>query len=328
LISHARIAATLAVGLSEDQQHLFIPLGGLGSKIYEQIPVPCLLSLTRIGKLIIGPKSSAKVMGIINVSPESFFKGSVRTGDEQVAAAAKQMERDGAHMIDIGAMSTAPYLETMIPVDMEVRRITSAIKAAKSACDLHISADTPRAETARTALAAGADVINDVTGLKYDPMMADVIAKSRARAIICAYSRSEITGRMLGTAKSLRESRTIARKAGINADDIIIDPSIGFFRPEGKNFFFSKMTDMPWYVRDMQVISHLSELTALKKPICISVSRKSFIGHLLNLQSPEDRMVPSIACELISVLHGASLIRTHNVKETVQALTMLELLRA
>ena len=288
--------------------------------------MPCLLSLTQIGKLIVGQKSSAKVMGIINVSPESFFKGSVRTDDEQVVAAVQQMERDGAHMIDIGAMSTAPYLETMIPVDLEVRRITSAIKAAKSACGLPISADTPRAETARAALAAGADVINDVTGLKYDSMMADVIAKSRARAIVCAYSRSEISGQMLGTAKMLRESLTIARKAGIK-DDIIIDPSIGFFRPEGRNFFFTKMADMPWYVRDMQVVSQLGKLTALKKPICISVSRKSFIGHLLNLQSPKDRMVPSIACELISVLHGASLIRTHNVKETVQALTMLEIVR-
>jgi dihydropteroate synthase len=289
--------------------------------------VPCLLSLTKIGKLIVGPKSSAKVMGIINVSPESFFKGSVKTGDEQVVAAAQEMERDGAHMIDIGALSTAPYLETMIPVDIEVRRITSAIKAAKGACGLPISADTPRAETARAAIAAGADVINDVTGLKYDSMMADVIAQSRATAIICAYSRSELTGQIVGTAEALRGSLTIARKAGINADDIIIDPSIGFFRPEGKNFFFTKMTDIPWYVRDMQVISHLSKLAALKKPICISVSRKSFIGHLLNLQSPEDRMVPSIACELISVLHGASLIRTHNVKETAQALTMLEIVR-
>ncbi|MGI0038023.1 MAG: dihydropteroate synthase [Nitrososphaera sp.] len=282
--------------------------------------------MTKIGELIVGPKSSSKVMGVINVSPESFFKGSVRTSDEQVAAAARLMEHEGAHMIDIGAMSTAPYLETMIPVDKEVRRITSAIRAAKSACNLPISADTPRAETASAAIAAGADVINDVTGLKYDAMMADVIAQSRARAIICAHSRSEITGQMLGCIKALKESVTIAKKAGIRDDEIILDPSIGFFRPEGKNPFFTKMIDMPWYVRDMQVVSQLGKLAALKKPVCISVSRKSFIGHLLNLQSPEDRMVPSIACELISVLHGASLIRTHNVKETVQALTMLELL--
>lgn len=303
-----------------------LAIGGPGSKIYEQSQEPCLLSLTKIGELIVGPKSSAKVMGVINASPESFFKGSVRTGDEQIAAAAQQMEKDGAHLIDIGAMSTAPYLETMIPVDEEIRRITSAIRAAKSACSLPISADTPRAETARAAIAAGADVINDVTGLKYDIKMADVIAESHVKAIVCAYSRSEITGQMSGTTKTLRESMIIARKAGIRDDAIIIDPSIGFFRPEGKNPFFTKMTDMPWYLRDMQVVSQLEKLATLKKPICISVSRKSFIGHLLNLKSPEDRMVPSIACEQVSVLNGASLVRTHNVKETVQALTMLELI--
>ena len=267
-------------------------------------------------------------MGVINVSPESFFKGSVRTGDEQVATAALQMEQDGAHLIDIGAMSTAPYLETMISVDEEIRRIASAIKAAKSACNLPISADTPRAETARAAIAAGAEVINDVTGLMYDDTMADLIAQSGAKTIVCAYSRSETTGQMSGATKVLRESVTRARKAGISDNAIIIDPSIGFFRPEGRNPFFTKMTDMPWYLRDMQAVSQLGKLAALKKPICISVSRKSFIGHLLNLQSPEERMVPSIACEQVSVLNGASLIRTHNVKETVQALTMLELLGA
>lgn len=286
------------------------------------------MSLTKIGELVVGPESSAKVMGIINVSPESFFKGSVRTGDEEIAAAARQMEQDGAQLIDIGAMSTAPYLETMIPVDEEVRRITNAIRAAKSACNLPISADTPRAETASAAIAAGADVINDVTGLKYDDAMADVIAKSGVKAIACAHSQSETTGQISGATKTLRQSVTIARKAGIRDDAIIIDPSIGFFRPEGRNPFFTKMTDLPWYLRDMQVVTQLGKLAALKKPICISVSRKSFIGHLLNLQSPEDRLVPSIACEQVSVLNGASLIRTHSVKETVQALTMLELLGA
>lgn len=286
------------------------------------------MSLTKIGELIVGPESSAKVMGIINVSPESFFKGSVRTSDEQIAAAARQMELDGARLIDIGAMSTAPYLETIIAVDEEIRRMTSAIRTVKRACNLPISADTPRAETASASIAAGADVINDVTGLKYDDKMADVIAQSGAKAIVCAHGRSETAGKMSGTAKTLRQSMKIARKAGIKDEAIIIDPSIGFFRPEGRNPFFTKMTDTPWYLRDVQVLSQLGKLEALKKPICISVSRKSFIGHLLNLPSPEDRLAPSIACEQVSVLNGASLIRTHNVKETVQALTMLELFGA
>lgn len=265
-------------------------------------------------------------MGIINVSPESFFKGSVKTSAEEIAAAAKQMEQDGAQIIDVGAMSTAPYLDTLISVDQEISRLAPAIRAAKNACGLAISADTPRAATATAAIAAGADMINDVSGLKYDKMMAGLISKSRVKVICCAYSSSQVSGAISGTVSALKDSLEIAKKAGIDDENIIVDPSIGFFRAEGKNPFFTRMTDKPWYVRDIHVISQLEKLSPLKKPVCVSVSRKSFIGHLLNLESPDDRLAPSIACEIESVLRGANLVRTHNVKETVQALTMLQLL--
>jgi dihydropteroate synthase len=118
----------------------------------------------------------------------------------------------------------------------------------------------------------------------------------------------------------------LAGAAGIK--DTIIDPSIGFFRQEGKNPFFTKMTDIPWYTRDIEILSNLHKLTMLKKPICISVSRKSFLGHLLNLNAAQDRLIPSIVCETIAALNGANIIRTHNVRETVQAVTLLQLLRA
>jgi Dihydropteroate synthase and related enzymes len=186
--------------------------------------------------------------------------------------------------------------------------------------------DTPRAKAAAAAIAAGAAAINDVTGLKYDKDMASVIAKERVQVIVCAYNRSWVSGKVSATVKSLKESLAIARNAGVSDSDVIVDPSIGFFRAEGKGPFFTKMSDMPWYARDLHVLSHLDKLATLRKPICVSASRKSFIGHLLNLEPPEDRMVPSIACEIISVLRGASLVRTHNVRETVQALMMLELL--
>ena len=281
--------------------------------------------MTNIGELVIG-KSFAKIMGIIIASPESFFKGSVRTTAEQIASSARQMEQEGAHIIDIGAMSTAPYLKTTISLDQEIQRMTAAVKAVRSACSLPISADTQRAKVAEAAIEAGADVINDVTGLKHDKEMVEVISRSGVKAIVCAYSKKRVSGRTTGTIKALKESLVLANKSGINKDDIIVDPSIGFFRSGGENSFYTRMDDMPWYSRDIQVISQMHKLRILKKPICISVSRKSFIGHMLNLESPEDRMVPSIACELISTIHGANLIRTHNVKETVQALTMLHLL--
>jgi dihydropteroate synthase len=276
----------------------------------------------KIGVVPIGRKLVPKVLGIINASPESFYKASVRTGEREIATAAKQMEEYGAHIIDIGAMSTAPYLETVIPVEEESRRMRQAVRAVKSACDLPVSADTPRASVAEEAIAAGADAINDVTGLKYDARMADVVAGAGVPVIIGAYSKGPVTGRLEGTLKALKESLTLARKAGIA--DAAVDPSIGFFRDEGKNPFFTKMTDMPWYTRDIEVLNNLDRLAKLK-PVCISVSRKSFIGHLLNVKA-DDRLVPSIMCEAKAVLNGASIIRTHNVRETVQALTMLQLL--
>jgi dihydropteroate synthase len=278
----------------------------------------------KIGWVPVGDRFATKVMGIINASPESFYKGSVRTGEREIAAAARQMQEHGAQIIDIGAMSTAPYLETAIPLQEETRRMKQAIRAVKGACDLPVSADTPRASVAGEAIAAGADAINDVTGLKYDSKMADVAAKAGIPVIAGAYSRGRATGRLAGTLAALRESIAIAKKAGIK--DVIVDPSIGFFREEGKNKFFTKMTDMPWYARDIEVLSGLEKLSALKKPVCVSASGKSFIGHLLNVQA-EDRLIPSIICEAVAVLNGATIVRTHRVRETVQALTMLQLLK-
>jgi dihydropteroate synthase len=267
-----------------------------------------------------------KVMGIINASPESFYKNSIATGEEGIAATARRMQKDGAFMIDIGGMSTAPYVRTaMISIKEEVRRITGAIKIVKSVCDLPISADTPRAAVAEEAIAAGADTVNDVTGLKYDSKMADVAAKAGVSVIIGAYSKMHTTGRIAGTLEALRKSMELADEAGIK--DVVIDPSIGFFRQQGQNPFFTKMVDMPWYTRDIEILSKLDSLAILKKPICISVSRKSFIGYLLNLTVVEDRLVPSIVCETFAALHSANIIRTHNVRETVQALTMLHLLK-
>jgi len=286
--------------------------------------------LARIGRASIGRGLAAKVIGVINVSPESFYKGSVRTTDQEIAAAAREMQQGGAHIIDVGAMSTAPYLETIIPIEEEAKRMVRAIKIIKSACGLPISADTPRAAVAEQAIAAGADAINDVTGLKYDNKMAGIVAKAGVPVIVGAYSRSPATtGKMPGTVRALRESIALAKKAGVKEEEdgsIIVDPSIGFFRQEGKNPFFTKMVDLPWYTRDIEVLSNLNKLAILKKPVCISVSRKSFIGHLLNLQNAEERLVPSVVCEAMAALSGASIIRTHNVKETVQALTMLQLL--
>ena len=284
--------------------------------------------MTSIGKLRIGEKVPARIMGVINVSPESFYKNSVKTKVNEIAIVATEMQKTGADMIDVGAMSTAPYLETIISVEQETRRMTHAIEVIKRNCSLPISADTPRAEVAKEAIKLGADAINDISGLKYDKKMADIVARSGLPIIIGAYGgrSARISGSVLGTMKVLNESISIAKSSDIGADNIIIDPAVGFFRAKGKNPFFTKMTDFPWYIRDIEVISNLKKLKIFSKPICICVSRKSFIGNIFNLE-PEERLIPSAATELICILNSANLIRTHDVRETWQTLLTSELLR-
>jgi dihydropteroate synthase len=287
--------------------------------------------LTCIGKLRIGGEDQPRIMGVINVSPESFYKNSVKTNVNEIANVATEMQETGADMIDVGAMSTAPYLETIISVEQEIKRIRDAIDVIKSNCSLPISVDTPRAEVAKEAIKVGADAINDISGLKYDKKMADIVSRSGLPIIMGAYGGSDgrsglASGSVFGTINVLTESLSIAKSASIAADNIIIDPAIGFFRPKGKNPFFTRMTDLPWYIRDIEVISNLKKLKRFSKPICICVSRKSFIGNMFNLE-PEERLIPSAAAELICILNSANLIRTHDVKETWHTLMASELLR-
>lgn len=285
--------------------------------------------MTYIGNVRIEDKLTAKVMGVINVSPESFYKNSVKNNVDELADASKEMQETGADIIDVGAMSTAPYLKNLIPVEQEIKRIRHAIDVIKSNCSLPISADTSRAEVAKEAIKAGVDAINDISGLKYDKKMAEIVSRSGLPVIISAYSGStdrSASGSVYGTMKVLNESISIAKRASIAAENIIIDPAIGFFRSEGKNPFFTKITDLPWYIRDVEVISNLRKLKKFSKPICICVSRKSFIGNIFNLKT-EDRLIPSVVTELICILNSANLIRTHDVKQTWHTIIMSELLR-
>ena len=284
--------------------------------------------MTNIGDVHIG-KGSIKILGIINVSPESFYKNSVKTSIDELAAYAKKLENDGANIIDIGAMSTAPYLKTMISANEEVARIKKAIKIVRENCNLPVSVDTPRSIVAEEAIKMGAHAINDICGLKYDLKMADVVSKYNIPIIVGAYEKNPhnlLMGKSSSTKKILNDSIKIAEKAGIKKKNIIIDPSIGFFRKESNNPFFTKITKIPWYLRDIEIVSNLKDLSKLSFPICISVSNKSFLGKLLNLQIDE-RIIPSLIAEIIAIINGATLIRTHNVKESKLALDTLKMLQ-
>jgi dihydropteroate synthase len=282
--------------------------------------------LTKIGDVSIN-KHSVKIMGIINVSPESFYKNSIKTNVNSISTYVKKLENDGADLIDIGAMSTAPYLNTVISSKIEILRLKKAIKIIRHSCKLPISVDTPRARVAEEALKMGVDAINDVCGLKYDPEMGEIVSKYNIPVILGAYEKKTnkiLTAKSVSTKRILHDSITIAQKAGIRKANIIIDPSIGFFRKEGNNPFFTKMTKIPWYCRDIEIVYNLKELTMLSFPICISLSNKSFLGKLMNLRINE-RLIPSLVMEIIAVIKGATVIRTHNVKETSLALRTLQL---
>ncbi len=271
-----------------------------------------------------------KIMGIINVSPESFYKGSVKVREEDIEYTVRSMEDEGASIIDIGAMSTAPYLDTLISKEEEEERLKSALRVVlDTRTKAMISVDTPRAGVAEMALSMGADMVNDITGLKYDNSMASVIKEYDAYAVISAYSKYPVSidkGRdvVAYTVALLKESIDIAYKHGIEGDKVIVDPAIGFFRESGRHIFFTELRGMSWLERDIQIVRRLRELKALGKRVCVSVSRKSFIGRILNIERPEDRLVGSLAVEAICIMNGADIIRTHNVKESMQVARMVE----
>lgn len=279
----------------------------------------------RVKNLEIG-NGKPKIMGIINVSPESFYKDSISVGEKLLSDRAIKMEEDGADIIDIGGMSTAPYLNTLISIDKEVERLRTAINAIKNVCRIPVSIDTCRAEVAKTSIEMGIDLVNDVTGLKYDGKMKTIISSSGLPVIIGAYGNRSIaykSGNISETIDILQESIQLASQSGISEDKLIIDPLIGFFRMVGNNPFFTKISHENWYERDIGIISNLKNLSSLSKPICISVSRKSFIGHLFGLTAIE-LLIPSIITQVICLQNGTDIIRTHDVKETKVAIELLD----
>src|SRR5579863_973215 len=275
--------------------------------------------MNKLGSVPVGNSNPARIMGIINASPESFYKKSVYTEPKEIAKIAKQMEEDGADFIDIGGMSTAPYLKTLVSEKTEIDRITKAISAVQKVSKLPISIDTCRANVAKKAFELGVEILNDVTGLQYDPNITEILGEYRPSVIVCAFSKQPITGNQVIRAKNLlAKSISIAKKSGISENKIVIDPAIGFFRKNAKGILFTKINS-DWLKRDVDIIRNLSSIK-LGCPLLVSVSRKSFIGYLLNENDPDERLYGSLAAETIAVLNGANIIRTHNVKATCDAI--------
>ena len=277
--------------------------------------------MAKLGKLTVGIKDKPTIMGIINISPESFYKNSIKTSKSKISQTVKQMEDDGAQIIDIGGMSTAPYLKTTVSEKQESDRITKAVKIIQNISNLPISVDTCRAKVAQDALENDVEIINDVSGLKYDKNMPKTIEKFQPSLILCAYSKKIVNTRhVTETKRLLQESIKTAKSVNISKNKIIVDPAIGFFRNSGTGFPFTKIKSN-WVDRDVAVLRNLSSIKN-GFPLLVSVSNKSFIGKLTGKADPRDRLYGSLAAELFSVINGADILRTHNVSATKDVLSI------
>jgi dihydropteroate synthase len=257
------------------------------------------------------------VMGALNVSPESFHAGSVYRDNGALVDTALAMVEAGAALIDVGARSTAPYLDAEIPDDAEARRLAGAVEALVAKLSVPVSADTSRRGPAQAAVESGARVLNDVHGLR-DPELARLAAEHEVGVILMAFPEpaGQVRERepVAMTRALLAACLERARRAGIADERVVLDPGIGFFRAG----------PVSWDVRDAAVLAGLRGLSGLGRPLCVGVSRKSFIGAITGRPAPADRLAGSLAATAVAVVNGAAVIRTHDVAETLDAVRVAE----
>lgn len=268
---------------------------------------------TTIAGITVGDAHPVRIMGAINLSRESFYKGSV-IEQGNVVPAAEQMVAEGADFIDVGARSTWP-LADKITKEEERRRLIPALEQLTGNLDVPISVDTQCAGLARDALEMGAHIINDVSGLTADPGMTEVVHEYGCPVVIMASDR--VPGDLLGMDAVMHSLDKIIKKAedtGIASEKIIIDPAIGKWVPE----------KVPIY--DFETIDQMERLKVFGKPVLAAISRKSFIGEVLDKPSA-DRLIGSISATTIAVYKGAHIIRTHDVADTGDAIRVAEAIK-
>jgi dihydropteroate synthase len=255
------------------------------------------------------------VMGVLNVTPDSFSDGGLFLNTDAAVARALEIERAGADILDIGGESTRPGSKG-VSAKEELQRILPVLEKLRGKIQIPISVDTSKSEVAEAAAAAGAEILNDVTALRNDPRIAEV-ARRRKLPLILMHMRGEPRTMQKGPfAKNvirdvltgLRRAIALARRAGVAKTQIIIDPGIGF----GKN-----------YAQNLELLRRLPELSALGYPLLVGTSRKSFIAHILRTQSQQsseadDRIWGTAATVAASILQGAHIVRVHDVAEMVQ----------
>ena len=248
------------------------------------------------------------VMGILNVTPDSFSDGGRWNGKDAALRHAEEMLADGMDIVDIGGESTRPGY-TQISDQEEIDRVVPIIEAVKARLDVPISVDTYKSEVAKAAIAAGADLVNDIWGLKYDPKMAECVAQSGAACCLMHNRKEAVYNDYLSDVlEDLRESVQLAKRAGVADDRIILDPGIGFAKTLERN---------------LQLTNHVELLHELGYPVLLGTSRKSMIGLTLDLPKDE-REEGTLATTVLGVMKGCAFVRVHDVKKNRRAIDMTE----
>ncbi len=255
------------------------------------------------------------LMGVLNVTPDSFSDGGRFFRHDEALKRLEEVQAEGADIIDIGGESTRPGASP-VSEEEELRRVMPAIEAAAGKFDLPVSIDTTKSAVARAALVAGAEVINDISGLRFDAELAELAAESGA-GLVLMHIRGEprtmqreihyddLMGEIVG---ELRESTERALAAGCRAEQLVVDPGIGFGKTAEHN---------------LAIINQLGDVVELGYPVLIGPSRKSFIGKTLGLEV-EERLEATIAACVVALLRGARIFRVHDVTEARRALDMAE----
>lgn len=255
------------------------------------------------------------VMGVLNVTPDSFSDGGRYLEPDAAVKHALEMVEEGADVIDIGAESSRPGAEP-VPEEEELRRLIPVVREVCRRVTVSVSVDTTKAAVARQALDAGAVIVNDVSALQADPAMASVVAKAGAGLVLMHRQGTPKTmqqapryGDVVADVREfLRERMQAAGRAGIAADHILLDPGIGF----GKNLS-----------HNLALLSRLDELHPLGRPILVGVSRKSFIGEIIGRRTG-DRLMGTAAAVAVAVLRGAGMVRVHDVKVMKDVVRMVD----
>lgn len=262
--------------------------------------------------MIIGNKNFSEnrthIMGILNVTPDSFSDGGKWNSLDNALIHTEQMIEDGAEIIDVGGESTRPGY-TQISDNEEIERVIPIIEAIKKRFDIPLSIDTYKSGVARAALDAGADLLNDIWGFKYDTEIAGV-AKEHDVPVCLMHNcvNTDYSDFLNDVISDLRESIEIAEKAGISKDKIILDPGVGFAKTLEQN---------------LQITNHMELLHSLGCPVLLGTSRKSMIGLTLDLPRDE-RVEGTVATSVIGCMKGAMFVRVHDVKENYRAVKMTE----